>query len=60
MGNTTTHRALERNFKESDHLEDLDVLVQGRIILKWVLKKWHGRKGTRFMWLWKRTRDRLM
>ena len=50
--NKATHGALVgKNFKESDRLDNLDILVQGRIILKWVLKKWHGRKGNRFTWL---------
>jgi hypothetical protein len=29
--------------RKRDHLEYLD--VDGRIVLKWVLKKWNGRHG---------------
>jgi hypothetical protein len=38
---------------ERDHLEDLD--VGGRIILKWILRKWNGEAWTGFLWL--RIRD---
>jgi hypothetical protein len=31
------------NLRERDHLEDLD--VDGKIILRWIFKKWVGRHG---------------
>jgi len=36
------------NLRERDHLEDPD--VDGRIILRWVLRKWFGRAWTGFFW----------
>jgi len=35
--------------RERGHLEDPD--VDGRIILKWILKKWNGGAGTGMVWL---------
>jgi hypothetical protein len=38
------HIYIPGNLKESDGLEDLG--VKGRIILKWILKKWNGKACT--------------
>jgi hypothetical protein len=32
-----------------DHLEDAG--VEGKIILKWIFRKWNGRIGTGLIWL---------
>ena len=44
------HRVLVGNLMERGHLEDLG--VNGRIILKWIFKKW---KGTLNGLIWLRT-----
>jgi hypothetical protein len=36
--------------KGKDHIENPD--VEGRIILKWILKKYGGMIWTVFIWLW--------
>jgi hypothetical protein len=37
------------NLMAIDHLED--VSVDGRIILKWIFKEWHGYVRARLVWL---------
>jgi len=34
---------------ERDHLEDL--VVDERIVLRWIFKKWNGEAGAELLWL---------
>ena len=42
-------RVLVGILRERDHLEDLG--VDGRIILRWILRKWNGDAWARLVWL---------
>jgi hypothetical protein len=37
------------DLRERDHLEDL--VVDGRVTLKWVFRKWYAEAWTGFIWL---------
>jgi hypothetical protein len=50
MGEREVHTGFWwRNLRKRGHLEDPG--VDGRIILKWILKKWNGGAGTGVVWL---------
>jgi hypothetical protein len=51
-------KVLVGNPRERDHLEGLD--VDGRIILKWIFRKWNGEAWTGLIWLRKVTGCRGM
>jgi hypothetical protein len=38
------------NLKERDHLEDPG--IDGRIIFRWIFRKWDVRVWTELIWLW--------
>jgi hypothetical protein len=42
-------RVLVGNLRKRIHLEDLG--IDGKIIIKWILKKWGGEAWTRLIWL---------
>ena len=50
---TVTERFLWGELRERDHLEDLG--VDGRMILKCILKNWDGEAWISFIWLRRRT-----
>jgi len=41
------------NLRERDHLEDLD--LDGRVIFKWIFRKWDPGVWTGFLWIRIRT-----
>ena len=43
------HRVLVGKSEERDHLGDPD--VDGKIILRWIFRKWEGVVGTGWSWL---------
>ena len=43
------YRTLVGNLREGDHWGDPD--VDGKIILRWILRKWEGVVGTGWSWL---------
>jgi len=47
--NRGAYRGLERNIRETDHLEDLG--VDGKIILKWIFNNWDEQTWTGLVWL---------
>ena len=42
------HRVLVGNLRERDHLGDPD--IDGRVILRWIFRKWEGVMGTEWSW----------
>ena len=48
-GERHTQGFLSGNLKKRDHLGDAG--VDGRIILKWIFRKWNGGVWTGFIWL---------
>ena len=52
-GEGCVHRFWWGNLRERDHLGDPD--ADGRIILRWIFRKWEGVVGTGWSWLWIRT-----
>jgi hypothetical protein len=51
-------RVLVGNLRERDHLENRN--LDGRIILKWIFKKWDGGAWTGLIWLRRGTGARLL
>jgi len=43
------HRVLVGNLRKRDHLEEQG--IDGRIILRWIFRMWHGRAWAVWIWL---------
>ena len=43
------YRVLVGNMRENDHCEDPG--VDGKMILRWIFRKWEGVVGTGWIWL---------
>jgi len=48
----------ERNPREIDHLEDQS--LEGRVILKWIIKNFNGKAWTGLIWLRKETSSGIL
>jgi len=49
VGAGGVYRVLVRKMRERDYLEDVG--LEGRITLKWIVKKWNEKAWTGLIWL---------